>query len=312
MLLNIVKKINNIPVNARNILIQIRKHKMQYLFAAPYMIIFFTFTMLPVITSIFFSFTYFNLLEYPKFIGMENYIRLFLEDDIFLQSISNTLIFAAITGPLGYFLSLMFAWLINELPNKIRAIVTLVFYAPAISGNAFLIWTIMFSGDSYGYINGFLLKYGFISQPILWLTNVQYMRSLVIVVILWVSLGAGFLAFIAGLQSIDRMYYEAAAVEGIKNRWQELWYVTLPSIKPQLMFGAILSITASFGVGGVITGLVGFPSTDYAVHTMVHHLEDYGGIRFEMGYASAIATILFIMMIGTNKVVKKLISRVGV
>ncbi len=312
MLLNIVKKINNIPVNARNILIQIRKHKTQYLFAAPYMIIFFTFTMLPVMTSIFFSFTYFNLLEYPKFIGMENYIRLFLEDDIFLQSISNTLIFAAITGPLGYFLSLMFAWLINELPNKIRAIVTLVFYAPAISGNAFLIWTIMFSGDSYGYINGFLLKYGFISQPILWLTNVQYMRSLVIVVILWVSLGAGFLAFIAGLQSIDRMYYEAAAVEGIKNRWQELWYVTLPSIKPQLMFGAILSITASFGVGGVITGLVGFPSTDYAVHTMVHHLEDYGGIRFEMGYASAIATILFIMMIGTNKVVKKLISRVGV
>lgn len=312
MLLNIVKKVNNIPVNARNILIQIRKHKTQYLFAAPYMIIFFTFTMLPVMTSIFFSFTYFNLLEYPKFIGMENYIRLFLEDDIFLQSISNTLIFAAITGPLGYFLSLMFAWLINELPNKIRAIVTLVFYAPAISGNAFLIWTIMFSGDSYGYINGFLLKYGFISQPILWLTNVQYMRSLVIVVILWVSLGAGFLAFIAGLQSIDRMYYEAAAVEGIKNRWQELWYVTLPSIKPQLMFGAILSITASFGVGGVITGLVGFPSTDYAVHTMVHHLEDYGGIRFEMGYASAIATILFIMMIGTNKVVKKLISRVGV
>ena len=192
-----------------------------------------------------------------------------------------------------------------------RALVTLIFYAPSISGNVYLIWTTLFSGDQYGLVNAFLIDTGVISTPIQFFTNTSYIMPLVIIVALWTSLGTSFLSFIAGFQVVDRSLYEAGAMDGIKNRWQELWSITLPSMKPQMMFGAVMSITSSFGFGGVITALVGFPSPDYCAHTIMHHLDDYGGQRFEMGYASAIATVLFFMMIGSNMVIKKLLSKVG-
>ncbi|NCU25257.1 sugar ABC transporter permease [Candidatus Nomurabacteria bacterium] len=290
---------------------QIPRYKISYLFITPYMLIFFLFSVLPVLFSLVISFTSFNMLEPPKFTGTENYVRMFLGDDIFLVALKNTFLLAVITGPVGYILSFGFAWMINELKPKLRAFVTLVFYAPSISGNVFMIWAIAFSGDSYGYVNGIMLKLGLIQEPILFFMDPKYIMNLIIAVSLWVSLGTSFLAFIAGLQGIDKTYYEAGAVDGIKNRWQELWFITLPSMKPQLMFGAVMSITASFGIGNIVTVLAGFPSTDYAAHTLVNHLEDYGGLRFEMGYASAIATFLFFIMITTNIVIKKLISKVG-
>ncbi|MBQ9940134.1 MAG: sugar ABC transporter permease [Clostridia bacterium] len=286
-------------------------NRVAYLMVAPFFLVFFVFTVLPVILSLFFSFTIFNMLEPPKFIFMDNYIRLILDDDIFLLAIKNTLIFAAITGPVSYLLSLLMAWFINELTPKMRAFVTTIFYAPSISGQVYLIWTILFSGDQYGYVNGLLMKMNVITTPIQFFQNPSYIMPLVIVVALWTSLGTAFLSFIAGLQTIDRSLYEAAAMDGVKNRWQELWYVTLPTMKPQLMFGAIMAITSSFGFGGVITALCGFPSTDYVAHTIMHHLEDYGSQRFEMGYASAIATILFFFMIGANMLVRKILSKVG-
>ena len=221
------------------------------------------------------------------------------------------MIFACVTGPVSYILALLVAWFINELPPKIRAVVTLIFYAPSISGNAYLIWKTLFSSDSYGWANAVLMKYGFISSPILWFQDASYVMPLCIVVALWTSLGTAFLSFIAGLQTIDRSLYEAAAVDGIKNRWQELWYITLPTMRPQLMFGAVLSITNSFGFGAVVDQLCGFPSVDYAAHTIMHHLSDYGGARYEIGYASAIAVLLFIIMISANFVVKKALSKVG-
>ena len=282
-----------------------------YALCAPYMILFFTFTVLPVLISIFFSFTYFNGLQAPQPVFLENYIRLFYQDEIFLTSIKNTLIIASITGPVGYLLCLLLARGLNELPPKLRALVTLCFYAPSISGNAYLIWTLLFNGDSHGMVNGMLMKMGLINTPIVFFQDTQYMMPMVIVVVLWMSMGTSLLVFIASFQGIDRSLYEAAAVDGIRNRIQELWHITLPTMKPQLMFGAIMSITASFGVGDVINGLVGFPSTGYAVHTMMHHLQDYGNIRFELGYASAIATVLFVFMFGANKLIQKLLSRVG-
>ena len=288
-----------------------KKDYVSYLFIAPYITIFCIFTITPVALSLFLSFTSFNLLQPPQFIGMENYVRLFLEDDVFLIAIRNTFLLAAVTGPVSYILSLLFAWFINELTPKFRAIVTLIFYSPAISGNIYMIWTILFSGDNYGYVNAFLLNLGFIHGPILFFQNPDYMMTLIVIVALWTSLGTSFLAFLAGFQGIDDVYYEAAAIDGVKNRWQELWYVTLPSMKPQMMFGAVMSITASFGIGSIVTALAGFPSTDYAAHTIINHLEDYGGIRFEMGYASAIATLLFFAMLGTNMIIKRIIAKVG-
>ena len=290
---------------------EMKKNKVAYLMVAPYMLIFTLFTVVPVLLSIVISFTDFNLLQTPNIVFLDNYIRLFLDDDIFIIAIKNTLIFAVIVGPASYLMSLLVAWFINELPPKIRAVVTLVFYAPSISGQVYLIWGTLFSGDSYGWVNATLLNLGLITEEIQWFRDADYIMPLCIVVALWTSLGTSFLSFIAGLQGIDRSMYEAGAVDGVRNRWQELWYITLPSMKPQLMFGAIMAITSAFGFGGVVTALCGFPSVDYAAHTIMHHLDDYGSQRFEVGYSSAIAVLLFALMIGSNMLVKKMLSKVG-
>lgn len=288
-----------------------KRSKTQYLFLLPYAILFTAFYVVPVVISIFFSFTYYNVLEPAEFIGIQNYINLLLADDVFLIAVKNTFIIAAVTGPIGYIASFIFAWFINELPRYLRAFAVVIFYAPTISGQVYLIWAIMFSGDAYGYVNAFLIKLGIITEPILWLTDPDYMMPVLILVILWMSLGTGFLSFVAGLQGVDRSMYEAGYVDGIKNRWQELWYITLPSMKPMLLFGAVMAITQAFGVADATMALAGFPSTDYAARTVVTHLIDYGSVRFEMGYASAIATLLFITMILCNKLVQAFLQRVG-
>ncbi len=288
-----------------------KRSKMCYAFLAPYAILFTMFYILPVCTSIFFGFTYYNILESPRFIGVQNYISLILQDDIFLKGVKNTFMIAVITGPLGYIMSFLFAWLINELPRWIRAVAVVVFYAPSIAGNVFVIFSIFFRGDAYGYVNALLIDMGLIDAPILWLTNPDYMLPICMVVILWMSLGMGFLSFVAGLQGVDRSQYEAGCIDGVKNRWQELWFITLPNMKPMLMFGAVMAITQAFGVCDVTMALCGYPSTDYAARTVVTHLFDYGFSRFEMGYASAIATMLFLVMILCNKAIQSLLRRVG-
>ena len=290
---------------------RIKRNKASYMMLAPYFILFFFFTVLPVVMNVAFSFTYYNMLEMPEFIGWKNYIKLFLEDDIFLTSLKNTLILAVITGPISYFLCLLFAWIINEFKGWLRAFLTLIFYAPSICGNAYVVWNLILSGDRYGYLNGFLMKLGILDEAIIWMKTEKYVLPMLIIVQLWLSLGTGFLSFIAGLQTVDKSLYEAAALDGVKNRWQELWYVTLPAMKPQLMFGAVMQITQSFAIADVSIQLAGNPSVNYAGATVVTHLLDYGTVRFEMGYASAIATVLFLLMVGSNMLVQKLLRRVG-
>ncbi len=288
----------------------IKQNISAYLFLLPFTVLFLTFTLAPVLISLYYGFTYYNILEPAKFIGFDNYIKMLTIDSIFPLAMKNTLVLAAVTGPVGYISSFLFAWFINELVPKLRAVMVVIFYAPSISGSVYLIWKILFSNDTYGYLNGVLLKLGFISDPIDWLTNPKYMMMVVIIVSLWMSLGAGFLSFVAGLQNMDRSQYEAGYVDGITNRWQELWFITLPSMRPQLLFGAVMSISSAFSVAGITTALCGFPSTDYAVHTLGNHVTDYGG-RYEMGYASALATLIFLMMIISNKAIQSMLSKVG-
>ncbi|MBQ1861293.1 MAG: sugar ABC transporter permease, partial [Clostridia bacterium] len=239
---------------------EIWKNRASYLLMAPYFILFFLFTVIPVLMSIYLSFTYFNMLEAPRFVGWSNYIKLLLEDDIFIISLRNTLIFAVVTGPVSYMLCLLFAWIINEFRPKLRAVLTLVFYAPSICGNAYMVWNLILTGDRYGYLNGLLLRLDFINEPVLWMQTEKFVLPVLIVVQLWLSLGTGFLSFIAGLQTVDKGMYEAAAIDGVKNRWQELWYVTLPAMKPQLLFGAVMQITQSFAVADISINLAGNPS----------------------------------------------------
>lgn len=302
---------SKIPNKRKMLAKEIKRHKHLYILMAPYALLFFTFTIIPVFMSLGISFTYFNLLEAPRFIGLENYIKLLLNDDEFIIAIKNTLILAVVTGPVSYLMAFVFAWLINELKPKMRAFMTLIFYAPSISGNAYLMWLIIFSGDIHGYANAFLVKYGFIDNPILWLKDPDYIMPVIIIVQLWLSLGVSFLSFIAGLQSVDKTLYEAGAIDGIRNRWQELWFITLPSMKPQLLFGAVMQITTSLAIAEVSMQLVGFPSVQYAGHTIVTHLIDYGSTRFDLGYASAIATILFLIMMSANLFVRSFLRRLG-
>ena len=278
---------------------------------APFMILFLMFTIIPVALSLVIGLTNFNMIEFPDFVGLQNYATLFLDDELFIGALKTTLIFAAIVGPAGYILSFIVAWFINELSPKVRALVTLVFYAPSISGSVYIVWTTLFSADSYGWLNAWLLKLGFIDSPVQWLKDTRYIMPICIMVALWGSLGMTFLSFIAGLQGIDRSLYEAGSIDGISNRWQEVWYITLPSMKPQLMFGAVMSITGAFGFGGIVSNLCGNPPTDYVGYTMTHHIEEYGNVRWEVGYSSSMTFLMFLIMIGANLLINKLISKVG-
>lgn len=284
-----------------------RAERSSYFMIAPFLIAFFIFTVLPVVAAIALSFTDFNMLQTPNWVGFDNYKTLFLNDDVFIIAVKNTLIMALITGPVGYMACFIFAWFINELPRRIRAFMTLVFYAPSISGSIYFIWTYILSGDRYGVVNGLLLDLGIIDSPILWLTNTDYMLTCVIIVQLWLSLGTSFLSFLAGFKTVDTTLYEAGAIDGVHNRFQEIWYLTLPQMKPQLLFGAVMQISSSFAVGPVAEALCGNPSTDYATHTIINHISDYGGVRYELGYACAISTVLLMVMLIVNKVINKLL-----
>lgn len=286
-------------------------HKFCYLFLLPYAVLFITFTVLPVITSVYFSFTNYNMLEKPEFIGARNYINLFLQDEVFQTAVKNTFLVAIITGPVGYIMAFIFAWLINELPKWLRALVVFFFYVPSIAGQSYMIFKTLFNDDRYGWANSWLINMGITNQPIMFLTNPLYVMKVIVPVILWMSLGTGFLAFVAGLKGIDKSQYEAGYIDGVQNRWQELWYITLPNMKPMLLFGAVMSITTAFGVCDVPMNLAGYPSTDYCARTIVTHLFDFGYTRFEMGYASAIATVLFVTMIICNKIIQSFLNRIG-
>lgn len=300
-----------IQERAANFWKRVKANRNMYLFLAPFYIIFFTFTVLPVFASIVLSFTYFNVLEPPRYIGWSNYALLFLEDDIFLTAIKNTLLFAIVVGPGGFAIAWILAWLINQL--KYRIAYTLIFYAPSItSGLAIaVIWRVFFSGDYYGYLNYVLMRLGILDEPFQWLRNVETMLPIVMIVSLWMSMGANFLVFLAGLQNIDPELYEAAKVDGIQNRWQEAWYITLPLMKPQLLFGAVTQTVRAFEVSDVAIALTGMPSPLYATHTILTHLLDYAFIRFEMGYAAAISVFLFLLMFGLSRLFTRLLSTKG-
>ncbi len=291
--------------------IQMKRNWQGYVMVAPFLILFIAFTVVPVVLSILLSFTSFNMLEFPEWKGLQNYIQLFLADDLFITAFSNTMMFAITTGPASFILSFIVAWFINELSPRMRALVTIIFYAPSISGTAYMVFGIFFQGDIYGYVNGWLLKMGLITEAIPFFKDTRYIVSLCIVVALWTSLGTSFLSNIAGLQGVDHSLYEAGAIDGVKNRWQEAWYITLPQMRSILLFGAVMSITQSFGFGAIVNALCGNPSTDYVAWTLQHHLTEYMTVRFEYGYASAIAVILFFIMMAANLLVQKFLSKVG-
>jgi multiple sugar transport system permease protein len=282
-----------------------------YIMLAPFFICFLVFLVIPIVSSIALSFTNYDMINTPSFNGLGNYIRMFLDDDVFMIVFKNTLLFAIICGPAGFLLSFVLAWFINEFSPIVRTLLSFMFYAPALVGNAIFIWQVAFSSDSYGYINSALLSLGLITEPVTWLSTEQYIKPIIIAVQLWSSMGVSFLSNISGLQNVNNELYEAGAIDGIRSRWQELWYITLPTMKNMLLFSAVMQISSAFSISGVATQLAGFPSVNYAADTIVSHMSDLGTVRFELGYASAVAVILFLMMVVFRLIVGKLLNMTG-
>ena len=280
-----------------------------YLFMAPFLILFFLFTIIPVIVALCTSFTEYNMIESPKFIGLTNYKLLFLDDKEFITALKNTFVFAFISGPISFLGSFVMAVLINNL-KKFRNVFSLLFYAPSLVSavSISVVWMYFFSNDRYGLLNNFLINLGIIGSPIQWTSDISTVLGVVIFVSVWTSMGTNFLTFMSGLQNVPVDIYEAGKIDGIKNGWQELIYLTLPMIKPQLLFAAINMTTAAFGVFDIAVSIAGLPSADYAAHTIVAHLYDYGFIRFEMGYASAIAVVLFVISFALGRLFIRIFS----
>jgi multiple sugar transport system permease protein len=285
-----------------------QKYGINYVFMAPFLALFAVFVIAPVLTAVYLSFTYFNVLQPPQWTGWANYKLLFLEDDVFLIAIKNTLTFAIITGPVGFFLSFFFAWMIN--PLKLKTVLALCFYAPSIASGVAMsvVWKILFSGDRFGYLNNWLLGIGAIDEPYQFLAEQATILPIIMFVALWMSMGTGFLVFLAGLQTVSPDLYEAGKMDGVSNPIQEVIYITLPVMKPQLLFGSIMAVVACFSVFSVATSLAGLPSALYAGHTIVAHLYDYAFIRFEMGYAATVAVVLFVWTFGIGRILMRIFS----
>ncbi len=288
-----------------------RESLLYYSMLLPFFALFFLFTVLPVLSSVILSFTNFDMISVPVFNGVDNYARMFLNDRIFITTVRNTLYFAIITGPAGFLLSFVLAWFINEFKPMVRTVLSFLFYAPALVGNAYFVWQIAFSSDSYGYVNSMLLSAGLITEPITWLKSEAYVMPIIIMVQLWQSMGVSFLANISGLQNVNSEMYEAGAIDGIRNRWQELWYITLPSMQHILLFSAVMQIASSFSVSAIAVQLAGYPSVGYSVDTIVSYLSDVGTVKYEMGYAAALSVILFLMMAVTRWIIGKIIAAIG-
>jgi multiple sugar transport system permease protein len=281
-------------------------------FIVPYWTLFSIFVVVPVLAAIFLSFTYFNAIEPPRFIGITNYIELITMDTVFMQFVlSNTLRFALIVGPIGYLLSFMLAWMLAQISHKPRTILAIILYSPSLTLGVAMaaMWRIIFSDDSQGYLNSLLMNWGIILEPIQFLQSPQYLMSIMIIVSLWSSMGVGFLAMLAGVLNIDQSLYEAAYVDGIRNRAQEIFYITIPSMKPQMLFGAVMAVVTTFQAGGIGVALSGSnPTPQYAGQLIVNHIEDFGFIRYMMGYAAAVSVVLLLLVYLISKVTWKILG----
>lgn len=279
----------------------------------PFLILFGLFILLPVLVAVGLSFTDFNSIQPPNFVGLSNYVDLLTKDTIFMQhALPNTVLFAIVVGVGGYVLSFFLAWSLAQVTSGWRTVLAVTFYSPSLTGSAMMsaVWRVLFSEDKVGYLNAFLLKYDLIQAPIPWLTSPQTLMTVMIIVSLWSSMGIGFLAMLAGILNVNKELYEAAHIDGVTNRWQEVIYVTIPSTRPQMLFGAVMTVVGTFQNGsiGVILSGGQNPTPGYAGQLLVTHIEDYGFIRYEMGYAAAVSVVLLVIIYWISRVAKRVLA----
>ena len=285
------------------------------IFLAPYVLMFFVFIVLPIVVAMVFSFTYYNGVSKPEFVGLSNYVYLFTQDSVFMRKIlPNTLLFAIIVGPGGYILSFILAWILSQITKLPRTILALIIYSPSMTSGVAMtvLWKIIFSGDEQGYLNAILLDMNIIAEPIQWLQSPEYLMPVMIIVTLWSSMGIGFLAMLSGLLNVDKEQYEAAYLDGVSNRIQEIFYITIPNMKSQMLFGAVMAIVSAFSAGAIGVQLSGSnPTPQNAGQLVVNHIEDYGILRKELGMSAALSVILLIIVYIFNRLFTRFFREKG-
>lgn len=290
----------------------LRREGSAYGFLSMYALLFFVFIVVPVLAAFLLSFTFFDTIQVPRFIGLRNYITLVTQDDTFMKYVlPNTIQFAVIVGPGGYALAFLLAWVLAQLPKIPRTLFALILYSPSMTSGVAMavVWKTLFSGDQIGYLNSFLMRLGVVQEPIQWLQSPDYLMTIMILVTLWSSMGIGFLAMLAGILEINPELYEAAALDGVSSRWQEIFYITIPSMKPQMLFGAVMAIVGTFQAGAIGVTLSGSnPTPQYAGQLIVNHIEDYGFLRYEMGYAAAVSVVLLLMVLFFTRLSNRLFA----
>lgn len=282
-----------------------------WLFVGPYALIFAIFILVPVILAVILSFTNFNAIQFPSWVGFLNYITLLTNDAEFMKYVlPNTVVYAVVVGIGGYMLSFLLAWALCNLSKVPRTIFALILYSPSMTTGVAMtvMWKVIFSGDQAGLLNSWLMELGVITEPIIWLIDSRYLLPIVIIIGLWSSMGIGFLSMIAGILNTDETLYEASSIDGISNRFQEMVYITIPQMKPQMLFAAVMAIVGAFQNGMISSLLVGNPSPGYASQLIVNHIEDYGFLRYEMGYAAAISVVLLIIVQLFSKAANNLLT----
>jgi multiple sugar transport system permease protein len=274
------------------------KQKMSYLFIALPAILFFIFQLAPVFISFFWSFTQYDVVHAPKFVGLANYRNILFNDPLFWKAIRNTILYVIGVVPIGVCLSLILAVAIDQ-KIKFKNFFKSIFFLPTITAivAVSVIWKWLYAGEKYGLFNYILLKLGF--QPIDWLASPTWTLPSIIIMSIWAGIGYNMILFLAGLQSIPDVMYEAAEIDGA-GFWTKFFNVTIPLLKPTIVFVSIMSFIFSFqvfeqvyimtggqgGIGGVLNSAL----------TIVAYLYDMGFQKFQMGYASALAYIIFLLI----------------
>jgi len=284
----------------------IEKDAKAWMFLSGYLILFVIFIVAPVAAGVGLSLTSFNTIQAPTFVGITNYVNLFTRDQTFIRHvIPNTIQFAIMAGIGGYVLSFLMAWVLAQITPLPRTILAIILYSPSLTSGIVMtvIWRALFSGDEFGYLNNLLLGLGLIDAPIQFIQSPQYLMTIMIIVTIWGSMGIGFLAMLAGILNVDTTLYEAGAIDGVRTRTQEIIHITIPSMRPQMLFGAVMAVVNTFNVSGVGVLLTGEnPTPEYAGQLIVTHIEDFGFLRFEMGYAAAISVTLLLFVYYISRV----------
>ena len=284
---------------------QLDWHPIAFVFIAPALLLFLIFIFVPLFASLFLSFTQYNVLHPPVWAGLANFRQLMFHDPRFWKAFRNTVCYVVGVVPIGISTALVLAAALEELTRG-KQLFKVLYFIPTVTSVVAIaaVWKWLFAGEKFGLINYFLIRLGF--HPVDWLLSPTWILPAIMIMSIWAGLGYNLVFFSAGISTIPQTLYEAAKVDGA-SWWGRFWNVTVPMLRPTLVFVVVMAVINSFQVfdqvyimtGGTGEGTGGVLDSGL---TMVSYLYDQGFMQFHMGYASAIAYLIFGCVFGLTLV----------